>query len=161
MEFKPIGIIHTPFTEQSGTPIQPVYGQDAQGEVEIFEEYAEGLDDIDGFERIWLIFYLDRSRPAKLKQVPYRDTVERGVFSIRSPSRPNPIGISAVRLLGRNGNRLTISDIDILDGTPLLDIKPYIPRIDSWPDAKGGWFETVRGERKDVKSADGRFGGSE
>lgn len=158
MKLNQIGIIHTPFKEASGTPIQPIYGKDIQGEVEIFPEYAEGLDDIDGFTRIWLIFGTDRARPARLKQVPYRDTVERGVFAIRSPSRPNPLGLSAVRLIKRDGNRLLITDIDMLDGTPLYDIKPYIPGIDAYPDAGGGWFEKVRNEeRGSVEKADDRF----
>ncbi len=161
MKLVQIGIIHTPFKQSSGTPIQPKYGKDARGEVEVFPEFAEGLDDLEGFDRIWLIFGAHRARPAGLKQVPYRDTVERGVFAIRSPSRPNPICISPVRLLEREGNRLMVAEVDMLDGTPLYDIKPYIARVDAYPDAKGGWFDSARGEREGVERADDRFSSDE
>ncbi len=158
MELIQIGIIHSSFKQSSGTPIQPVYGKDATGQVEVFQEYADGLTDLEGFERIWLIFGADRARPARLKQVPYRDTVERGVFAIRSPSRPNPICISPVKLLGIKENLLDVAEIDILDGSPLYDIKPYIPAADAFPDAAAGWFDKVRGrDRGDVESADERF----
>jgi len=157
MKLKPIGIIHTPYTESSGTPIQPKYAGDARGGVEVFDEYADGLKDIEGFERIWLIYGADRARKVPLLQVPYRDTVERGVFAIRSPSRPNPILISPVRLLGRNGNTLEIAELDMLNGTPLFDIKPYIARVDCFPDAKGGWFDEARGSESGNVKADDRF----
>ncbi len=155
MDLKPIGKIHSPFKEQAGTPIQPGWGDDpGEGEVEVFEEFAEGLADLDGFERIWLIYRLDRAAPAKLKVTPYRDTVEHGVFTTRSPSRPNAIGISCVRLLGVEGRRLHVAELDILDGTPLLDIKPYSPRFDAWPDAKAGWLD---GKGSGRLRADDRF----
>ena len=159
MELVQIGVIHTPYKVASGTPIQAVYGRDARGEVEVYPEYAEGLDDIEGFDRIWLLYGADRARPPRLKVVPYRDTVERGVFATRAPSRPNSICISSVRLLERRGNILEIADIDILDGSPLYDIKPYIARTDAFPDAKGGWFEKASGEQGEVDRADERFEG--
>jgi tRNA-Thr(GGU) m(6)t(6)A37 methyltransferase TsaA len=159
MELVQIGVIHTPFNESSGTPIQPSYGSNAKGEVEVYEQYADGLDDIDGFERIWLVFGADRARKPRLKVIPYRDTVERGVFSTRSPSRPNSICISPVRLIKRRDNFLEIEGVDMLDGSPLYDIKPYIAAVDAYPDSAGGWFEEVRGEeRGDVTRADERFG---
>ncbi len=157
MELKQIGIIHTPYSEASGTPIQPKHGSDEVGEVEVFQEYEDGLKDIEGFERIWLIFGADRAREPSLRQVPYRDTVERGVFAIRSPSRPNPICMSPVRLIGRSGNRLKVAELDILDGSPLYDIKPYIARVDCFPDAKGGWFDEIEGEESGKTEADNRF----
>jgi tRNA-Thr(GGU) m(6)t(6)A37 methyltransferase TsaA len=151
VKLNPIGIIHSPHRQQSGTPVQPAYAEGVQGEVVVDEQYSDGLQDIEGFERIWLVYWMDRSRPFRLKLVPYRDTVERGVFATRAPSRPNPIGISCVRLLGRQGNRLKVADLDILDGTPLLDIKPYSPRFDSYPDARSGWLddETLNKHRAD------------
>jgi len=155
--FSPIGIVHSPFKEQAGTPIQPGWsGDESEGRVEVFEEFAEGLADLDGYDRIWLIFRLDRAAPPKLKVVPYRDTVERGVFATRAPSRPNPIGISCVKLLGVEGRHLRVTELDILDGTPLLDIKPYAPRFDAWPEARAGWLDA---EAADRECADGRFEG--
>jgi tRNA-Thr(GGU) m(6)t(6)A37 methyltransferase TsaA len=140
-QIKSIGIIHTPFTQAEGTPIQPIYAKGAEGVIEIFPEYAQGLEDVDGFERIWLIYFFDRASAAKLKVVPFRDKSERGLFATRAPCRPNPIGLSAVRLLGIDGLHIRVADIDILDGTPLLDIKPYIPQVDSFPDSRAGWFD--------------------
>jgi len=152
---EPIGVIHSPFKEQAGTPIQPGWGGDAsEGAVELFEEFAEGLADLDGFERIWLLYLLHRAAPFKLTVVPYRDTVERGLFATRAPSRPNPIGLSCVKLLGVQGRRLRVAELDILDGAPLLDIKPYSPRFDAWPEAKAGWLDADAGGRE---RADGRF----
>lgn len=154
LRLKPVGVIHSHYREPGGTPIQAVFGGDVQGEVEVFGEYAEALDDLEGFERIWLIYWLHRARSFRLKVVPYRDTVERGLFATRAPSRPNPVGLSVVRLIGRAGNSLRVEGLDILDGTPLLDIKPYVPLVDSYPDSRSGWFGAGRENRK---VADGRF----
>jgi len=154
MNLEPIGIIHSPHQEQSGTPVQPLYAEGVEGEVVLDDRYADGLQDIEGFERIWLLFWMDRSRPYKLRLIPYRDTVERGLFATRAPSRPNPIGISCVRLLGREGNRLQVADLDILDGTPLLDIKPYAPKFDAHPDSRAGWLNDPA---VDKRRADSRF----
>jgi tRNA-Thr(GGU) m(6)t(6)A37 methyltransferase TsaA len=154
-QLKPIGVIHSTFSKVEGTPIQPIYAAGAEGNVDIFPEFGDGILDLDGFERIWLIYLCDRASPAKLKIVPFRDNVERGVFATRAPSRPNPIGLSVVRLMGVDGLSLKIADIDILEGTPLLDIKPYISQVDSFPDSRAGWW----GSRTiDRKNADGRFG---
>jgi len=154
LRLKPIGVIHSPYREPGGTPIQAAFGGDVRGEVEVFSEYAEALDDLEGFERIYLIYWLHRSRSFRLKVVPYRDTVVRGLFATRAPNRPNPVGLSIVRLAGREGNRLQVEGVDILEGTPLLDIKPYIPLVDSHPDSRSGWFGAGRENRK---VADGRF----
>jgi tRNA-Thr(GGU) m(6)t(6)A37 methyltransferase TsaA len=138
---KPIGIVHSPHMAAQGTPIQPRYSAGFKGIVELLPEYAEALADLDGFERIWLIFAFDRSEGWKPKVTPFRDTVERGLFATRAPKRPNAIGMSCVRLVRIEGATLHVAEIDILDGTPLLDIKPYVPDYDAYPDSKAGWLD--------------------
>jgi tRNA-Thr(GGU) m(6)t(6)A37 methyltransferase TsaA len=154
MEVRPIGIIHSPFTDAAGTPIQPVFAKGSEGTVEVYPEFQEGLADLDGFERIWLLFWLDRAAPYKLKVKPYMDETIRGLFATRAPSRPNPIGISCVKLLGIEGNVLRVAEIDVLDGTPLLDIKPYVGKVDCFDVKHSGWLDTI--EHKNTK-ADNRF----
>jgi len=156
MKLTPIGIIHSPYTEPAGTPIQPTVAHGAEGTVEVFPEFAEGLQDLEGFERIWLIYWFDRAAPARLRVVPFLDPVERGIFATRAPCRPNPIGLSAVRLLKVEGNRLRIAEVDILEGTPLLDIKPYAPALDHFSIARAGWLEKVWAGRE-TAVADARF----
>ncbi|MGD9110458.1 MAG: tRNA (N6-threonylcarbamoyladenosine(37)-N6)-methyltransferase TrmO [Phycisphaerales bacterium] len=151
---EPIGIIHSPFKQAAGTPIQPAFAKDVEGVVEVYEPYIEGLKDLEGFERIWLIFWLHKSAPFKLHVTPYLDTAERGLFATRAPSRPNPIGMSSVKLLKIDGGRLHVAEIDILDGTPLLDIKPYVGKVDCFQVERSGWLDTV--EKHDTK-ADNRF----
>ena len=153
---RPIGIVLSPLKQQSGAPVQPIYGKDLEGTIEVDPEYAEGLRDLDGYERIWLLTWLHRSGEARMKVVPYRDTVERGLFSTRAPSRPNPIGMHCVRLVKVEKNVIHIAELDILDGTPVLDIKPYSPDIDSFPKAKAGWWDAARSDRD---KADDRFEG--
>ena len=136
----PIGVIHSPFKHAEGTPIQGVSRGGVEGFVEVFPSFVPGLRDLAEFERIWLIYLLDRASPVQLVVVPYMDTSERGVFATRSPARPNHIGMSAVRLLSVEQNRLLIADVDMLDGTPLLDIKPYVPAFDSFEQARAGWY---------------------
>jgi len=139
--FTSIGTIHSPYTDTTGMPIQPNGARGVRGTVEIFSEYAEGLVDLDGFSRVILIYAFHRSVSYDLKIIPFLDTTARGVFATRAPCRPNPIGLSVVRLNGIEGNALMIEDVDILDGTPLLDIKPYVPAFDAYPDASSGWLE--------------------
>ena len=136
----PIGVIHTPFQRSEGTPIQSSSANGVQGVVEVFPEFADGLRDLAGFERLWLIYLLDRAAAAKLIIRPYLDTQEHGVFATRSPARPNHLGLSSVRLLGVEQRRLLISDVDMLDGTPLLDIKPYVPEFDCFAATRTGWY---------------------
>ncbi|MGO9438523.1 MAG: tRNA (N6-threonylcarbamoyladenosine(37)-N6)-methyltransferase TrmO [Terracidiphilus sp.] len=136
----PIGRIHTSFKCAKGTPIQGATSNDTHGFVELFPEFVSGLQDLEGFERIWLIYLLDRASDVQLIVQPYMDTKDRGVFATRSPARPNPIGLSTVRLLGVEQNRLLIADVDMLDGTPLLDIKPYVPAFDCFEHARVGWY---------------------
>ncbi len=152
-----VGVIETPFTEPSGTPIQSAYSQGAEGRVLVRDPFVAALDDIEGFDRIWLIYWMDRVGPFKPKVIPYRDTREHGLFATRSPTRPNPIGLSIVRLIGREGAVLYVADVDMLDGSPLLDIKPYNPEFDAFPGSRAGWFDTPGVDRR---HADGRFHGN-
>ena len=149
-----IGCIRTEFVEARGTPIQPAYGAGAEGQVIVDDGFASALDDLAGFERIWLIYWMDRVATFKPHVVPYRDTRERGLFATRSPCRPNPIGLSVVGLVGREGSVLDVVGLDILDNTPLLDIKPYVPDFDAHPSSRAGWFESCGVDRK---VADERF----
>jgi tRNA-Thr(GGU) m(6)t(6)A37 methyltransferase TsaA len=128
----PIGVIRTPFREAAGTPIQPRQAKGVKGTVEVLERFQEGLKDLEGFERIWLLYWFHRAAPARLRVVPYLDRQQRGLFATRAPCRPNPIGMSCVRLLQVKGSLLTVAGVDILDGTPLLDIKPYVPEFDGF-----------------------------
>ena len=140
LNYKPIGIIHSPIKEQKGAPIQSIGGRGLKATVEVFPEYRDGLKDIDGFSYLMLLFHFDRAKTAALVQKPYMDHELRGVFAIRSPNRPNPIGLSIVKLISVESNLLHVEDIDILDGTPLLDIKPYIPEIDCRFGGDIGWL---------------------
>ena len=155
MQLKPIGVIHSPFSRSKGTPIQSALAEGAEGTAVLEPEYAEGLRDLEGFERIWLLYWFDRAAGgADLIVTPYLQDTPHGVFATRAPARPNPIGMSPVRLLSVEGNVLRLADVDILDGTPLLDIKPYVPRFDCFQTTRNGWFDGV-GDRRVV--ADGRF----
>jgi tRNA-Thr(GGU) m(6)t(6)A37 methyltransferase TsaA len=152
--FEPIGVVRSPFKAQEGTPIQSALARKALGEVRLEERYAEALRDVEGFERIWLLFVFDRSHAWKPRVVPYRDTVPRGLFSTRAPSRPCPIGLSSVELLSVSHATLHVRGIDILDGTPLLDIKPYVPEFDAFPGSRAGWLDKTASTRT---RADKRF----
>ena len=140
MRIKPIGIIHSPFQSGAETPIQPSRSR-ANGQVEVFKEYQEGLEDIEGFSHIILIYWFHKSKGYSLKVKPFLDDALRGVFATRAPSRPNQIGISVVRLLERKENILYVKGIDVLDGTPLLDIKPHVPDFESGEIVRIGWLE--------------------
>ena len=145
MKVEPIGVIHSPFSEVAGMPIQPVFAADVEGVVEVFPRYQQGLKDIAGFERIWLVYWFHRSGTPKLIVTPFRDEHERGLFATRAPCRANPIGLSVVRLLEVAGNRLRIAGVDVLDGTTLLDIKPYVPEWDAFPESRTGWMQGATG----------------
>ena len=140
ISFRPIGIIHSSFTELEGMPIQPSAGKGTIGHILINESYVEGLKDLDGFSHICLIYHFHLSHSYSLKVVPFLDDQIRGVFSTRAPKRPNPIGLSVVKLNKIVGNRLEIENVDILDGTPLLDIKPYVPDMDEVDSSRIGWL---------------------
>jgi tRNA (adenine37-N6)-methyltransferase len=154
--YKPIGIIHSPFKELEGMPIQPVGAAGVEGSIELRLEYVAGLKDITGFSHIFLIYDLHLSKPGSLLVRPFLDTEAHGIFATRSPSRPNRIGISVVKLKKIEGNNLFIEDVDVLDGTPLLDIKPYVPEFDDRAGARTGWLENKSQKARDLKS-DRRF----
>ncbi len=154
--YKPIGVIHSPFKEVKGTPIQPAAAEGVRGTVEVFPEYADGLKNLEGFSHIILVYHFHLAKPGALRVRPYMDKEERGVFATRAPSRPNPIGISVVRLLKVEGNVLHVEDLDIVDGTPLLDIKPYVPQFDVRPVERIGWLEKRVRKLAEARD-DGRF----
>lgn len=136
----PIGIIHSPFIDKSQTPIQASRSQ-ARGVVIVYPEYAEGLQDLDGFSHIYLLYAFHESSGYSLLVKPFLDNRLRGLFATRHPCRPNPLGLSVVRLLVRRENILEIEGVDVLDGTPLLDIKPYVPDFDFRSGTRSGWYE--------------------
>lgn len=156
INYLPIGIIHSPFKEIKGMPIQPTGAEGIEGLVEVFADYSTGLKDIDGFSHIILLYHFHLSEGYSLETKPFLDEVSRGLFATRSPARPNPVGISVVRLIGVKGSTLHVEGIDILDGTPLLDIKPYVPDFDQRSGEQTGWLS---GELHNVrrKRADRRF----
>lgn len=153
IEFSPIGIIHSGWAEPVGVPIQGVYADGATGTVEVRAEFREGLTDLEGFSHIILLYVLHRSQGYSLMCKPFLDMENRGVFATRAPRRPNPIGLSIVRLLGMDGCVLTIGDVDIVDGTPLLDIKPYIPDFDARSNVRSGWYDIARNRQQTVSDA--------
>ena len=154
---RPIGIIHTPFKELENMPIQPSGAAGIRGTVELFPEFIEGLKDLDGFSHLILLYHFHESRGYKLVVTPFLDSKPRGLFSTRAPKRPNPIGLSIVRLIQIQGCSLDVENVDILDGTPLLDIKPYVPEFDHQEDCRIGWLGKARGEVRNKRS-DKRFG---
>ncbi|MHC1573558.1 MAG: tRNA (N6-threonylcarbamoyladenosine(37)-N6)-methyltransferase TrmO [Candidatus Syntropharchaeales archaeon] len=157
IKYKPIGIIHSPFKESKGTPVQPTSAKGIEGIIEVFPEYAEGLKDLEGFSHIILIYHFHLSKEPSLKVKPFMDSNKmHGVFSTRAPSRPNPIGISVVHLLRIERNILHVQDVDIIDGTPLLDIKPYVPEFDVRKADRIGWLEKNVYKLSTLKD-DGRF----
>lgn len=153
----PIGVIHSSFKSIENMPIQPAAAAGVRGTVEVYSEFASGLQDLDGFSHIILLYHFHRAGKTKLIVTPFLDTEPRGLFATRAPSRPNPIGLSVVRLLGVEGSTLYIENVDVLDGTPLLDIKPYVPKFDHWDAERTGWLAPV-GERIEGARADDRFG---
>ena len=138
---RPIGVIHSPFTEKKETPIQPSRSK-AIGRVELYPQFADGLQDIDGLSHLILLYVFHRASEYSLLVTPFLDDHTRGLFATRYPCRPNPIGLSTVRLLSRDANVLVIEGVDVLDGTPLLDVKPYMPEFDIRQDVSAGWYET-------------------
>jgi tRNA-Thr(GGU) m(6)t(6)A37 methyltransferase TsaA len=153
---KPIGIIHTPFLELEGMPIQPAGAVGVKGTIEVFEEFRAGLKDLEGFSHIILLYVFHVSKGFNLEVIPFLDNVSRGVFATRAPKRPNPIGISLVRLDAIENGILYVKDVDILDGTPLLDIKPYVPEFDNRQGVRTGWLEHA-GDRISRQKSDDRF----
>jgi tRNA-Thr(GGU) m(6)t(6)A37 methyltransferase TsaA len=154
IDYRPIGTIHSPFQELEGMPIQPAGARGVVGRVEVKPQYAEGLKDLDGFSHIILLYHFHRSSGFKLTVTPFLDTQPRGLFATRAPKRPNAIGMSVVRLTGIEGVALAIEDIDVLDGTPLLDIKPYVPAFDPQTEIRTGWLAPATGRAGSHRSDD-------
>ena len=144
--FSPIGIIRTPFLDKPDAPVQGQYAQGAEGSVVVDAEFAEGLQDVAGFSHLILLYQFHRASEVQLVRTPFLDDVPRGLFAIRHPARPNPLGLTVVELLAVEGNVLRLRGVDMLDGTPLLDIKPYVKRFDCFPQASEGWLAD-KGER--------------
>lgn len=157
IRYKPIGVIHSPFKDVQGMPIQPTGAMGIAGTIEIEPEYCDGLKDIEGFSHIVLIYHFHLSDGYSLLVKPFMDDSLRGVFSTRAPRRPNPVGISLVRLVKVEGSTLHIENVDIVDGTPLLDIKPYVPEFDIQKNVRIGWLSDKADKANEIK-ADGRFG---
>jgi len=155
--FEPIGIIKTPFKKMEGMPIQTKGALGIKGKIILNEKFVEGLDDLDGFSHIFLLYHFHKSVGYNLKIRPFLDKFRRGVFSTRAPRRPNPLGISVVKLLKVEKNILYIENVDILNGTPLLDIKPYIQDFDLHKIEKSGWIEN-KTEGIEGTMSDNRFG---
>ena len=156
IEYHPIGIIHSPFTELSGMPIQPAGAAGVEGTVEVFPKYNDGLKDLEGFSHVIMLYHFHRSKGFKMHVVPFMDSTPRGVFATRAPKRPNLIGLSVIKLQKIQDNILYVENVDILDGTPLLDIKPYVPEFDEQTEVRAGWLEEARKEVSKRKS-DQRF----
>ncbi len=154
--YRPIGVIHSPFKELRGMPVQPTGASGVRGTIEVAPGFAEGLKDLLGFSHILLLYHFHLSQRYSLLVTPFLDDQLRGVFATRAPGRPNRIGISVVRLLGVEGLRLCIEDIDVVDGTPLLDIKPYVPEFDARQAERIGWL-AGKVDRVPATRADGRF----
>jgi len=144
--YRPVGVIRSEHTKPEKTPIQPVYSEGCQGRAEVFPEFAAGLRDLEGFSHIYLIYHLHEAGEPRLVVKPFLQDVERGVFATRAPCRPNPIGLSVVRLVCREGNILHLDGVDVLDGTPLLDIKPYTAKFDRIEGTRNGWQDEVDGQ---------------
>ena len=156
MEYTPIGTIRSPHTSLAGMPIQPPGAAGIRGTVELLPEFQDGLKDLDGFSHIILLYHFHQSAGYTLSVVPFLDTHPRGVFATRAPKRPNPIGLSIVKLQKIEGNVLYIENVDVLDGTPLLDIKPFVPDFDAQTDVRVGWLESAQNKAKTQRS-DNRF----
>ncbi len=154
--FKPIGLIRSPFTQVEGAPIQPSGAKGEKGRVELRPEYAPGLKDLDGFSHLILIYHFHRSQGYELAVKPFLDDAVHGLFATRAPRRPNPIGLSVVRLTGIDGATLFIKDVDVLDETPLLDIKPFVPLFDAPTEVEIGWLAD-RAAKAETMKADKRF----
>ena len=154
--YHPVGVVRSQFTKLEGMPLQSVAAPEARGTVEVDPQFAPGLKDLDGFSHLYLVTHLHRGAPGGLEVVPLLDDTVRGIFATRSPRHPNPIGISVVRLLTVAGAVLEIAGLDLVDGTPVLDVKPYVPEFDSVSAERTGWL-TDAAQRVHRVKADGRF----
>ena len=139
IKLHPIGVIHSPYTEAKGTPIQGILGDETEAWIELADRYVDGLKDLDGFSHAILLYHFHLSDREEIVGKPYLENREHGVFAMRTPNRPNHIGLSVVRIQRIVRNKLYFSEVDVLDGTPVLDIKPYVKQFDSRADTSSGW----------------------
>jgi len=154
--FRPIGYFRTPFFSPVGMPIQPAGARGVRGQIDILEEFSDGLKDLDGFSHVFVLYHLHEISGYKLLTTPFLDVVPHGVFSTRSPARPNPIGLSVLKVMGVDAGSIELEDVDVLNGTPVLDIKPYVAEFDACNANRFGWFEG-NSERARAHRADERF----
>ena len=145
MQLTPIGTIHTPYKQIADMPVQPSGARGVAGRIELLPEFAEGLNDLDGFSHIIVLYHFHQVTRTSLTVTPFLDPQPRGVFATRAPTRPNPIGLSVLALKKISGTTLEVENVDMLDGTPLLDIKPYVPEFDQRTEVRIGWLENARG----------------
>lgn len=153
--FHAIGVVRSPHTDPSKTPVQPVFAQQAKGTVILDPDYSEGLVDLEGFSHIFLFYVFHRTMETKLTVRPFLEETTHGIFATRAPCRPNKLGFSVVKLISVEGNILNVEDVDVLDGTPVIDIKPYIARFDNREDVRSGWQDAIP---DDTAEARGRRG---
>ncbi len=154
---QPIGIIHTPHKDIKNMPIQPIAAEGVTGYIELREDLVDGLKDIEGFSHLTLFYHFHKIEGYALQVIPFMDSVEHGIFACKSPKRPNAIGLSTVKLIKVEGNIIHIDMVDMLDGTPLLDIKPFFPKYDNRLDAVAGWLEKSNDIPVDKLRSDERF----
>lgn len=154
INYEPIGVIRSSHMTKEGVPIQSSGAGGCHGSVILKEQFVEGLEDLEDFSHLILIYHFHRSTGYSLKPTPFMDSRPRGLFSTRAPRRPNSIGISVVRLVRIHENVLEIENVDILDGTPLLDIKPYVPQFDIFEVEKTGWLENKSDRMGEIRSDD-------
>lgn len=154
--YRSIGILHSPFTDIAGMPVQPVGALGVEGHVTVHPDFAGGLLDLEGFSHVFLVYHLHRVAGYELVVRPFLDNADHGIFATRSPKRPNPIGLSVLELAGIDGMTVRLRNVDILDGTPVLDIKPYVPHFDVWQAGRVGWFDK-RAQKAETYRSDDRF----
>jgi len=157
IQYRPIGVIHSPFNDIRGMPIQPTGAAGIQAQLEVFPEFVPGLQDIEGFSHLILLYHFHQVQATSLTVTPFLDSKPHGIFATRAPTRPNAIGLSIVKLEAVADNILHLANADLLDGTPVLDIKPYVPEFDHHPAERVGWLEQAGGRVQQHRS-DGRFG---
>jgi tRNA (adenine37-N6)-methyltransferase len=153
----PIGIIHTPHTDIKNMPIQPIAADGIKGYIELLPEYLRGLKDLEGFSHLTLIYRFHKITDYALEVIPFMDDKLRGVFATKAPKRPNAIGISTVKLISIDRNIIHVEQVDMLDETPLIDIKPFYPRYDNRENVKIGWLEKNKDLHLDKLRSDERF----
>lgn len=157
IKFESIGVIQTSYKTLENMPIQPMGAKGVKASVLLKSEFVDGLMDLEEFSHVILIYYLHKVMDYKLKVIPFMDTEEHGIFATRSPRRPNAIGISTVKLISIDGNILHVEDADVLDGTPLLDIKPFFGQFDNRENVKSGWLDRKWNEKHKTLKSDKRF----